>query len=570
VKSLRQHGLNKKLRLGDLLVQYGIISDDQLNEALKIQKDTGSRIGEALIQLGFVTKQSINEVLEYQLGIPYIHIEEYEIDANATKTITEDMARKNILIPVKQTDTEVYVAMADPLNIFAIDDVKIYSGKEVVPLLAEEVNILRAIEMYYGSQKAMLAAEQFKQERALDLDKEINEDEIEGDMLKSAPIVKLVNTMMEQSVRHRASDIHIEPYEKIIRVRFRVDGRLQQMYEYDTSLLSAIVARIKIIGGMDIAEKRKPQDGRISIVVDKKEYDVRVSSLPTVYGEKVVMRVNSKEGFNKGKAQLGFFPDDLEKFEGILSNPYGIILVTGPTGSGKSTTLYTSLNEINKEDINIVTVEDPVESQIKGINQVHVNPKAGLTFASALRSILRQDPDVIMIGEIRDTETAEIAVKASITGHLVVSTLHTNDAPSSITRLIDMGVEPFLIGASVVGVIAQRLVRKLCPRCKKRMIASESDKKILGISSDEPIEIFGKIGCHICNEAGYSGRIGVYEIMPITEKIRESINNEGTADDIKRIALAEGLNTLKSNATRLVLNGTTTVEEMVRIAYGNE
>jgi len=570
VKQLRQHSVNKKLRLGDLLVQYGIISEDQLHQALKIQRETGAKIGEALIQLGFVTKQSINEVLEYQLGIPYIHIEEYEIDVNATKTITEEMAKKHILIPVKQTDTEVYVAMADPLNIFAIDDVQIFSGKDVVPLLAEEVNIIRAIEIHYGSQKAMQAAEQFKQERALDLDKEISEEDVQGDMVKSAPIVKLVNTMLEQSVRHRASDIHIEPYEKIIRVRYRIDGRLKQMYEYDNSLLSAIVARVKIIGGMDIAEKRKPQDGRISIVVDKKEYDVRVSSLPTVYGEKIVMRVNSKEGFNKGKAQLGFFPDDLVKFDGILTNPYGIILVTGPTGSGKSTTLYTSLNEINKEDINIVTVEDPVESQIKGINQVQVNPKAGLTFATALRSILRQDPDVIMIGEIRDSETAEIAVKASITGHLVVSTLHTNDAPSSITRLIDMGVEPFLIGASVVGVIAQRLVRVLCPRCKKRMVASENDKLMLGLDTKEEIEIYTKVGCHICNETGYTGRIGVYEIMPVTERIRTVINQEGTADDIKKVALEEGLKTLKNNATRLVLNGTTTVEEMIRIAYGND
>lgn len=567
---MRQHNVNKKLRLGDLLVQYGIISEDQLQQALKIQRDTGAKIGEALIQLGFVTKQSINEVLEYQLGIPYIHIEEYEVDLNATKTITEEMAKKHILIPVKQTDTEVYVAMADPLNIFAIDDVQIFSGKDVVPLLAEETSIIRAIEMHYGSQKAMQAAEQFKQERALDLDKVISEEDVQGDMVKSAPIVKLVNTMLEQSVRHRASDIHIEPYEKVIRVRYRIDGRLKQMYEYDTSLMSAIVARIKIIGGMDIAEKRKPQDGRISIVVDKKEYDVRVSSLPTVYGEKLVMRVNSKEGFNKGKAQLGFFSDDLEKFDGILSNPYGIILVTGPTGSGKSTTLYTSLNEINKEDINIVTVEDPVESQIKGINQVQVNPKAGLNFATALRSILRQDPDVIMIGEIRDSETAEIAVKASITGHLVVSTLHTNDAPSSITRLIDMGVEPFLIGASVVGVIAQRLVRVLCPRCKMRINASENDKIMLGIDIKENLEIYSRVGCHFCNETGYTGRIGVYEIMPITERIRTVINNEGTADDIKKVALEEGLKTLKDNATRLVLNGTTTVEEMIRIAYGND
>lgn len=559
---------NNKLRLGDLLVQYGIIDDGQLQEALSVQKKTKGKIGETLIDLGYVTKQNINEVLEYQLGIPFVQLEEYDIDVNATRTITEALAKKHILIPVKQTESEVFVAMADPLNIFAIDDVKIFSGKDVVALLAEEKAIHKAIEMHYGRQKAISAAEQFKQEQALDLDN-IDESD-EADLVESAPIVKLVNTILEQSVRHRASDIHIEPYEKYIRVRFRIDGALQQMFEYEKSILSAIVARIKITSGMDIAEKRKPQDGRLSIKVDGSEYDVRVSSLPTVYGEKVVMRVNSKEGFNKGKKQLGFFPDDLEKFEGILTNPYGIILVTGPTGSGKSTTLYTSLNEINREDINIVTVEDPVESQIQGINQVHVNTKAGLTFASALRSILRQDPDVIMIGEIRDAETAEIAVKASITGHLVVSTLHTNDAPSSITRLIDMGVEPFLIGASVVGVIAQRLVRRLCPKCKEEVNASESDKKALGLPMDEPLKLYKPVGCHVCSETGYSGRIGVYEIMTVNEDIRHVINSEGTADDIREVALKTGMKTLRQNAARLVLNGTTTVAEMIRVAYEND
>jgi len=567
---LRSFSFSNKLKLGDLLISYGVITEEQLKEALELQKSMGGKIGEILIQAGFVTKQNINEVLEFQLGIPYINLEEYRIDAAATKTITEDMARKHLLIPIKQSEIEVHVAMADPLNLLAIDDVKIFSGKEAVPFFADEAAIKRAIEMYYGTQKAMLAAEQFKQERALDLDNSITEEDIESDILKSAPIVKLVNTMLEQAVRHRASDIHIEPYEKLIRVRYRIDGRLQNMYEYETELLSAIVARIKIIGTMDIAEKRKPQDGRISILVDKKEYDVRVSTLPTVFGEKVVMRVNSKDSFNKGKAQLGMFEEDMEKFEGILSNPHGIILVTGPTGSGKSTTLYTALSEINKEDINIVTVEDPVESQIKGINQVQVNVKAGLTFATALRSILRQDPDVIMIGEIRDAETAEIAVKASITGHLVVSTLHTNDAPSSITRLIDMGVEPFLIGASVVGVIAQRLVRVLCPRCKKEALATDNDKRILGVDLKEEITIYNKNGCHFCNGLGYSGRIGVYEIMPVTENIRTIINEDGTTDQIKKQAVADGLRTIKTNASRLVLEGTTTLEEMLRIAYGND
>lgn len=558
----------KKLRIGDLLMQYGIITEKQLHEALTEQKAEGSKIGDTLIKLGYVTQQNINEVLEYQLGIPYVDLNEYEISKEATKVINEALAKRHVLIPIRITDTELYVAMEDPLNIFAIDDVKIFSGKEIVPMLANEESILRAIEIHYGKQQAMQAAEQYKQENAIEVD-EITESEMD-DPVKSAPIVKLVNTILEQSVRYRASDIHIEPYEAYIRVRFRVDGKLQNMFEYDRSLLNAIVARIKITSGLDIAEKRKPQDGRINIKVDKKAYDIRVSTLPTVYGEKVVMRVNSKEGFTKGKEELGLFPDDLEKFEGILDNPYGIILVTGPTGSGKSTTLYTSLNEINSEDINIITVEDPVESQIQGINQVQVNTKAGLTFAVALRSILRQDPDVIMIGEIRDGETAEIAVKASITGHLVVSTIHTNDAASSITRLIDMGIEPFLIGASVVGVIAQRLVRKLCPKCRERVLASREELLTMGLPANQETYIYKKKGCHQCGNSGYQGRIGVYEILKIDHEIRQIINDNGSADEIKSVALKNGLRTIRSNCVRLILNGTTTIDEMLRVAYGNE
>lgn len=559
----------KKLRIGDLLMQYGIITEKQLHEALTEQKTEGSKIGETLIRLGYVTQQNINEVLEYQLGIPYVDLEEYEISKDATRVINESLAKRHVLIPIRITDTDLYVAMEDPLNIFAIDDVKIFSGKEIIPMLANEESILRAIEIHYGKQQAMQAAEQYKQENAIEVDEVLLESEME-DPVKSAPIVKLVNTILEQSVRYRASDVHIEPYEVYIRVRFRVDGKLQNMFEYDRSLLNAIVARIKITAGLDIAEKRKPQDGRINIKVDKKAYDIRVSTLPTVYGEKVVMRVNSKEGFTKGKEELGLFADDLEKFEGILDNPYGIILVTGPTGSGKSTTLYTSLNEINSEDINIITVEDPVESQIQGINQVQVNTKAGLTFAVALRSILRQDPDVIMIGEIRDSETAEIAVKASITGHLVVSTIHTNDAASSITRLIDMGIEPFLIGASVVGVIAQRLVRRLCPKCRDRVVASHEELVTMGLPTNQETYIYKRKGCHQCGNTGYQGRIGVYEILKIDHEIRQVINNNGSADEIKSIAMKNGLRTIRFNCVRLILNGTTTIDEMLRVAYGNE
>lgn len=559
----------KKLRIGDLLLQYGIINEEQLQKALTKQKTDGGKIGETLIDMGYVTRENINEVLEYQLGIPYVNLSEYNVDKEATSTITETLARRHMLIPIKQTDTELYVAMEDPLNIFAIDDVRIFSGKDIVPMLSSEEQVLKAIDLHYGKEQADQAAEQYKAEHATDINLDLEQEEDLS--VRNAPIVKLVNTMLEQGVHNRASDIHIEPYEKHIRVRYRIDGALKQLFEYEKQLLPAIVARIKIMSGLDIAEKRQPQDGRISITVDRKDFDIRVSTLPTSYGEKVVMRLNSKEGFNIGKEALGFFKDDLEKFEGILSNPFGIILVTGPTGSGKSTTLYTSLNELSDETINIVTVEDPVESQIIGINQVQVNEKAGLTFAAALRSILRQDPDVIMIGEIRDGETAEIAVKASITGHLVVSTLHTNDAPSSITRLIDMGIEPFLIGASVVGVIAQRLVRRLCPKCREKYEAGEYERRVLGIKPGEANpSLYKAVGCHVCNNSGYKGRIGVYEILTVDQDIRDIINRNGTADDMRKVAIESGMRTLRHNAARLALKGTTTIEEMMRISYAND
>ncbi len=559
----------KKIRVGDLLLQYGMISEEQLKEALAHQKETGQKIGEALIGLGYVTKENINEVLEFQLGIPYVDLLEYDVDKSAIAAVSDSLAKRHVLLPIKITPNQIYVAMQDPLNIFAIDDVRIFSGKEVVPMLADEDQLERAIDIYYGKQQSAKAVERYKEEYKKDESIDLEEEENDASV-KNAPIVKLVNMLLDQGVHNRASDIHIEPYEKTIRVRYRIDGRLKQLFEYEKSILPAIIARIKIISGLDISEKRKPQDGRIGITVSGREFDVRVSILPTTYGEKVVMRLNSKEGFSLGKANLGFFEDDLEKFDNILSNPHGIILVTGPTGSGKSTTLYTSLNEINNEYINIVTVEDPVEAKIDGINQVQVHDKVGLSFAAALRSILRQDPDVIMIGEIRDNETAQIAVKASITGHLVVSTLHTNDAPSSITRLIDMGIEPFLVGASVVGVIAQRLVRKVCPKCKQEVEATDKEKIVLGLDPEDTVPIYKAKGCHFCNDTGYNGRIGVYEIMSVDSNIRKIINRNGNADELREAAINSGMIDLKRNAARLVLNGTTTVEELLRIAYGGE
>ena len=400
-----------------------------------------------------------------------------------------------------------------------------------------------------------------KEEQLLEQDTSYEED------INNSPIVKLVKTLIEQAVRQRSSDIHIEPMEHQIRVRYRIDGALYEKSTYSIHLLPAIVARIKIIGGMDISEKRKPQDGRITQIVDRQEFDVRVSVLPTVYGEKVVMRLTSKAALTKEKSKLGLSHEELLKFDHILENPHGILLVTGPTGSGKSTTLYTALSELNKEDVNIITVEDPVEANVDGINQVQVNPKADLTFATALRSILRQDPDIIMIGEIRDSETATIAVQASITGHLVVSTLHTNSAASTITRLEDMGIESYLLADSIIGVIAQRLVRRLCPHCKKKREAELDVKILLQIPENQDLMIYEAVGCSKCDEMGYLGRIGVYEIMEVTHALKRVIAQNGNADQIKAVALEEGMSTLRMSASRYVVEGITTIDEMKKVSF---
>ncbi|MDE6606406.1 MAG: GspE/PulE family protein, partial [Lachnospiraceae bacterium] len=360
---------------------------------------------------------------------------------------------------------------------------------------------------------------------------------------------------------------HIEPMERQVRIRYRIDGALYEKATYSQKLMAAISARIKIIGGMDISEKRKPQDGRITQIVDRQEFDIRVSVLPTVYGEKIVMRLTSKNALTREKSQLGFKPAELKQFDHILKNPHGILLVTGPTGSGKSTTLYTALSELNTEDVNIITVEDPVEANIDGINQVHVNPKANLTFASALRSILRQDPDIIMIGEIRDNETASIAVQASITGHMVVSTLHTNSAAGTVTRLEDMGIEPYLLADSVVGIIAQRLVRRLCPSCKREKTADEEERELLGLAPNEEVKIYEPCGCDKCDGTGYKGRIGVYEILEMTPALKRIISKGGGAEEIKEQALTEGMRTLRMSATEYVLDGTTSVSEMIKVSF---
>lgn len=558
----------RKMRIGDILLAEGVITQEQLDQALESQKIKKRRLGEILVSDGYITDDIMADALCHQMGYNRANLQDSRIPDDLISMFDVELLKKYTAIPYCYDDRNVNiirVAMADPMDMLAIDDLSMVTNRMIDPMVATPREIMVAIDKYYGNAEALKAANDFESERA-DL---FADDEIEAmnDDVNNSPIVQLVNSMIEQAVRQRTSDIHIEALEKKVRVRYRIDGALHERMTYNIKMLPAIVARLKVVGGMDIAEKRKPQDGRITSFVDGREFDIRVSILPTVYGEKVVMRLTNKNALTRDKAELGFNDHDLKLFDHILMNPHGIILVTGPTGSGKSTTLYTALSELNKEDVNIITVEDPVEANVAGINQVQTNAKAGLTFASALRSILRQDPDIIMIGEIRDEETASIAVQASITGHLVVSTLHTNSAASTITRLADMGLPEYLIADSTVGIIAQRLVRRLCPRCKKKVLANADQLELLGFGPDEQVEIYEPVGCSSCDNNGFKGRIGVYEIMEVTPKVRKVIAAGEDAEHIKQAALEEGMYTLRMSATNYVLEGITSVSEMIKVSF---
>lgn len=560
----------KRKRLGDLLVDAGVVTQEQLGEALKKQRELGLRLGQTLIELKFTNENEIAEALHQQMGFPIAHIREAKLAPEVIALLPEAIVRKHNVLPVELDEDNpniLRVAMSDPLDILAMDDLGIVTNMQIEAMVATPSDVHFGIERYYGNEQVAKMAETYSKERreqqsAREKQEEANEE------VDNAPIVLLVNKIIEQAVNERASDIHIEALENSVRVRFRIDGVMQEMMRYERELLNAIIARIKIISGMNIAEKRAPQDGRMTQRFNRVEYDIRVSSLPTVFGEKVVMRLASKSALTRDKSELGFPELELKRFDELVHKPHGIILVTGPTGSGKSTTLYTVLSELNSGSVNIVTVEDPVEADVDGINQVQVNEKAGLTFASALRSILRQDPDIIMIGEIRDEETAGIAVKAAITGHLVVSTLHTNSAASTVTRLEDMGVEPYLIADSTEGIIAQRLVRRLCPKCKRKHNLTEEDKRRLHLRGDAAPVIYepNGQGCAFCNGTGYRGRIGVYEIMTVSTAVRKVITAGGGADEIQKTALSEGMTTLRLGAAKLVLKGVTSIAEVERIA----
>lgn len=573
----RQGGKQMTDRLGELLLRENLITPEQLEKAISEQKKNGGRLGYNLTKLGYLTEKDLTLFLSKQYGIPTIDLKQQEVDSEVVKLIPEDVARKYQILPVSRTGATLVVAMTDPSNIFAIDDIKFLTGYNVEPLVASDAAIKEAIEEYYDVTEMGMELEGVLTEFD-ETDMEVIQDEEEVDLsdlkkaVEDAPVVKLVNLILTDAIKKGASDIHIEPYEKAFRVRYRVDGVLAEVMKPPQKLKNAIVSRIKIMSSLDIAERRLPQDGRIKLKMGKnKEMDYRVSVLPTLFGEKVVLRLLDKSNLQLDMTKLGFEERQLNDFMGAIHKPWGIVLVTGPTGSGKTTTLYSALTELNKISENISTAEDPVEFNLTGINQVQMHEEIGLNFAAALRSFLRQDPDIIMVGEIRDYETAEIAIKAALTGHLVLSTLHTNDAPSTVNRLLNMGIEPFLVSSSSNLILAQRLARKVCSDCKEEIEIGEKVLTDLGLPPGEAkgMTCYTGKGCATCGNTGYKGRIALYEVMPFTESIKDLVLNGASTAELKRAAIMGGMKTLRMSGISKVAEGVTTIEEILRVTMAD-
>ena len=565
-------------RLGEILVKDSLISADQLKQALEHQKKNGGRLGTCLVKLGLVSDDDITAVLSRQYGVPSINLKFYEVDPSVIKLVPQETATRYQIVPLSRVGSTLTIAMTDPTNVFAMDDIKFMTGFNVEPVVASETAISEAIHKFYGDVETVEELDKvMKDLTGEDADAlELAGEEAEMDLAtlekaaEEAPIIKLVNLILTDAVKRGASDIHVEPYEKELRVRFRIDGILQNVMAPPMKLKDAISSRVKIMSKLDISEKRLPQDGRIMIKYlkdgKKKELDCRVSTVPTLFGEKIVMRLLDKENLRLDMTKLGFESESLVKFERQILRPYGMVLVTGPTGSGKTNTLYSSVARLNTPETNIMTAEDPVEFQLPGINQVQMKEQIGLNFASALRAFLRQDPNIILVGEIRDFETAEIAVKAALTGHLVLSTLHTNDAPSTISRLMNMGIEPFLVATSVNLICAQRLVRRICVNCKEPMQILPAALVEAGYSEEESNKVtvqHGR-GCGTCNNTGYKGRCGLYEVMEITDELRELILVGASALELKKKALENGMITLRRSGLIKAAAGMTTLEEVVR------
>ncbi|MBU3803882.1 MAG: Flp pilus assembly complex ATPase component TadA [Candidatus Cellulosilyticum pullistercoris] len=552
----------QRKRIKDLLFETKMITHKQLEEVMNEQKYTGRKAEEILVEKGIMTEEEILRILGLQLGIPYMNLEQHNMDYNIVSMVPESLARRYTVIAVGVEDEKLKVAMKDPLNMFALDDLNLSTKREIIPILASEKGILNVINQTYTSAQTKKIVNQVERQ----IREEKHKQSIEEEENDDAPMVQLVNNILERCILKGASDIHIEPFEFDVRIRYRVDGQLYELARIKKETLNKMTTRIKILSGLDITERRLPQDGRMSKVVNGQQVDLRVSILPTIYGEKTVIRFIYRIDKELALEDLGFHPSDYQKVDNLLKNPHGIILLTGPTGSGKSTTLSVVLKMLNKDNINIITVEDPVEHMIEGINQVATNSKIGFDFACALRAILRQDPDIIMLGEIRDSETSAIAIRAAITGHLVLSTLHTNDAASSIPRLIDMGTEAYMVGAAVKGVISQRLVRKLCLKCRIKHEVTTSESKLYNIP--EGTQVYEARGCTACNQTGYKGRLAVHEVLTIDSYLEALISSGKTSkEEIKAEAINRGMRTLWDNALYNVLQGKTTIEEMLKIAY---
>ncbi len=565
-------------RLGDLLVREKVISAEQLEQALATQRQGGGRLGSVLVRLGFLTDEDVTNFLSRQYGVPAINLQYFEIDPQVVKLIPYETAKRYQILPLSRVGASLTIAMVDPTNVFAIDDIKFMTGFNIEPVVASETTILDGIERAYNSAPPEESLEsvvaQFSEdESAVELQEE-DDDLSLGDLEKAAdeaPVVKLVNMILREAVKRKASDIHIEPYEKEYRVRYRVDGMLASVMSPPMKMKDAITSRVKIMAKLDISEKRLPQDGRIMLrmVIDgkKKQLDYRVSSLPTLWGEKIVLRLLDKENLRLDMTQLGFEAESLEKFQKAILKPYGMVLVTGPTGSGKTNTLYSAISLLNKPDTNIMTAEDPVEFQLAGVNQVQMKEQIGLNFAAALRSFLRQDPNIILVGEIRDFETAEIAIKAALTGHLVLSTLHTNGAPETISRLMNMGIEPFLVATSVHMIVAQRLVRRICKDCREEVPLPPQAMLEAGFTPQEVkngAKVFKGRGCSTCNGGGYKGRAGLYEVMEVDDEIRELILVGASVVELKKKAIERGMITLRRSGLIKAMDGVTTLEEVAR------
>lgn len=554
------------MRLGDLLISAGVIRPEQLNDALAIQKKTRERLGDVLINNGIITEQQLIEALQMQLGVDFVDLTAVSIPLELARFVPRSIAKKYCVVPVKLQKDELYVAMSDPLNFEAQEEVKSASHKQVVPMITTRRAVEQAIATLYGNEGTARAIEEMKREAGSN-----QADIVPVQMSKAvdngaaeAPTIRFVNSVIERAITERASDIHLEPQEGEMVVRMRIDGVLRRIFTVPANLQATVIARLKIMGGMNIAERKIPQDGRAMVTAKDKEIDLRISSIPTIYGEKIVLRLLDKSSGHINRKTIGLEGEDEKKYDRLLKNSSGVILIVGPTGSGKSTTMCAMIQELCSEQTNIMTLEDPVEYNIPGANQCQINEKTGMTFAAGLRSILRQDPDVISVGEIRDGETASIAVRAAITGHLVISTLHTNDAVSTISRLVDIGVEPYMISSALRGVVSQRLVRKICPQCRKAYTPTEEEKRMVGIAENEDVTFYKGEGCQECGRTGYRGRRGVFEILTLDAALRREVANNASSEELTKTALENGFVTMKDNCRRLVLEGVTTVAEAAK------